>query len=156
MDGVPAAGRTLTEAAHVARAALHALSGVSGPGRGCARLADVRLRGLLQLLREDDRLAAFADRELGALLAHEARTGDGLLEVLRGYCAHGGNISAAAGASHRSRTAYYQQLGRVERILGVSLKEPESMLSVHVALLAAEAAGRPAPPGGGHTAREPG
>lgn len=156
VDGVPAAGRTLTEAAHVARAALHALSGVSGPGRGCARLADVRLRGLLQLLREDDRLSAFADRELGALLAHEARTGDGLLEVLRGYCAHGGNISAAAGASHRSRTAYYQQLGRVERILGVSLKEPESMLSVYVALLAAEAAGRPAPPGGGHTAREPG
>jgi purine catabolism regulator len=156
VDGVPAAGRTLTEAAHVARAALHALSGVSGPGRGCARLADVRLRGLLQLLREDDRLGAFADRELGALLAHEARTGDGLLEVLRGYCAHGGNISAAAGASHRSRTAYYQQLGRVERILGVSLKEPESMLSVYVALLAVQAAGHPALPGGGHTAREPG
>ena len=97
VDGVPAAGRTLTEAAHVARAALHALGGVTAPGRGCARLADVRLRGLLQLLREDDRLTAFADRELGALLAHEARTGDGLLEVLRGYCAHGGNISAAAG-----------------------------------------------------------
>jgi purine catabolism regulator len=155
VDGIPAAGRTLTEAAHVARAALHALGGVRDPGRGCARLADMRLRGLLQLLSEDDRLTAFADREIGALLAHDARTGDGLLEVLRGYCAHGGNISAAAGASHRSRTAYYQQLGRVERILGVSLKEPESMLSVYVALLAAGAAGRPAPPGGGHTAREP-
>ncbi|HEU5420594.1 MAG TPA: PucR family transcriptional regulator [Streptosporangiaceae bacterium] len=160
VDSVPAAGRTLAEAAHVARAALHALRGVSGTSRSYYRLEDVRLRGLLQLLREDDRLTAFADRELGALLAHEARTGDGLLEVLRGYCAHGGNISAAAGASHRSRTAYYQQLGRAERILGVSLKEPESMLSVYVALLAAEAAARPAAgggaAGGGHTDREPG
>jgi PucR family transcriptional regulator, purine catabolism regulatory protein len=156
VDSVPAAGRTLAEAAHVARAALHAVRGVSGTSRSYYQLRDVRLRGLLQLLRDDGRLAAFADRELGPLLAHEARAGDGLLEVLRGYCAHGGNISAAAGASHRSRTAYYQQLGRAERILGVSLKDPESMLSVYVALLAAEAAGPGGGPGGGHTDREPG
>jgi purine catabolism regulator len=35
-----------------------------------------------------------------------------------------------------SRTAYYQQLARIEQVLGVSLTDPESVLSLHVALLA--------------------
>jgi purine catabolism regulator len=97
---------------------------------------DVRLRGLLQLLAEDDRVAAFADRELGPLLARDASHGSRLVEALRHFCEHGGNKSAAATAAHMSRTAYYQQLARIEQVLGVSLDDPESVLSLHVALLA--------------------
>jgi purine catabolism regulator len=37
-----------------------------------------------------------------------------------------------------SRTAYYQQLSRIEQVLGVSLDDPESLLSLHVALLVTE------------------
>jgi purine catabolism regulator len=127
------ARRTLVEAAHVAQAALR-----GNDRRDYHRLADVRLRGLLHLLREDERLVAFAERELGPLLARDAAAGSRLVEALRYYCEHGGNKSAAAAAAHLSRTAYYQQLGRVEQVLGVSLEDPESMLSLYVALLATE------------------
>jgi purine catabolism regulator len=131
------ARRTLSEAAHVAQAALRtAAADATARERGYHRLADVRLRGLLHLLREDERLAAFAERELGPLLARDTKTGSRLVEILRFFCEQGGNKSAAASAAHLSRTAYYQQLSRVEQVLGVSLDDPESMLSLHVALLA--------------------
>jgi purine catabolism regulator len=70
------------------------------------------------------------------LLARDAKSGSRLVEILRYFCEQGGNKSAAAAAAHLSRTAYYQQLSRVEQVLGVSLDDPESMLSLHVALLA--------------------
>ncbi|TCP53034.1 purine catabolism regulator [Tamaricihabitans halophyticus] len=129
------ARRSLTEADQVAGAALR-----DGPPavRGYYRLADVRLRGLLQLLRGDERLSAFAARELGALRERDAKYGGRLVEILRHFCECGGNKSAAAAAAHMSRTAYYQQLARVEQVLGVSLEDPESVLSLHVALLATE------------------
>jgi purine catabolism regulator len=129
------ARRTLAEAAHVAQAALR-----GNDQRPYHRLDDVRLRGLLHLLREDERLTAFAERELGPLLARDDRTGNRLVDALRHYCEQGGNKSAAAAAAHLSRTAYYQQLARIEQILGVSLEDPESMLSLYVALLAVDLA----------------
>jgi len=124
------AHRTLGEAEHVAEAALS-----SPGGRTYHRLDDVRLRGLLHLLRDDPRVAAFVQRELGPLLGNGAQQRR-LLEVLRGYCAHGGNKSAAAAAAHLSRPAYYKLLSRIEQHLGVSLGDPESVLSLHAALLA--------------------
>ena len=57
------------------------------------------------------------------------------MELLRCFCEQGGNKSAAAAAAHLSRTAYYQQLSRIAQVLGVSLEDPESMLSLYVALL---------------------
>jgi purine catabolism regulator len=118
---------------HVAGAALRA------PGSQLYhRLDDVRLRGLLHLLREDERMRAFADRELGPLLARDSAQGSRLVELLRCLCENGGNKSAAAAAAHLSRTAYYQQLARIEQVLGVSLEDPESVLSLYVALLVHE------------------
>lgn len=125
--------RSLGEAAHVAGAALRSPS-----TELYHRLDDVRLRGLLHLLREDERVRAFAHRELGPLLARDASQGSRLMELLRCFCEQGGNKSAAATAAHLSRTAYYQQLSRIEQVLGVSLEDPESMLSLYVALLVRE------------------
>ena len=133
VDAVADARRSLVEAAHVATAALR-----NPEGRDFHRLDDVRLRGLLHLLADDDRLMAFAARELGAVLARDAAHGSRLLDALRHFCSHGGNKSAAAAAAHMSRTAYYQQLSRIEQVLGVSLDDPESVLSLHVALLVTE------------------
>jgi purine catabolism regulator len=125
--------RSLGEAVHIAGAALRS------PGtRLYHRLDDVRLRGLLHLLREDERVRAFADRELGPLLTRDTNQGSRLVELLRCYCEQGGNKSAAAAAAHLSRTAYYQQLSRIEQVLGVSLEDPESILSLHIALLVHE------------------
>ncbi|HJQ47884.1 MAG TPA: PucR family transcriptional regulator ligand-binding domain-containing protein [Amycolatopsis sp.] len=130
VDSPAQAERSLTEASHVAAAALQ-----SGSDRLVHRLSDVRLRGLLHLLAGDERLRAFAARELGPLLSRDAASGTRLVPALRHYCRHGGNKSAAAAAAHTSRTAYYQQLARIEQVLGVPLEDPESMLSLYVALL---------------------
>ncbi|WP_043837394.1 MULTISPECIES: PucR family transcriptional regulator [unclassified Amycolatopsis] len=149
VTGPAEAQRTLVEAAHVAAAALD-----EDDGQPLHRLKDVRLRGLLHLLADDERVHAFAARELGPLLERDAASGSRLVPALRHYCAHGGNKSAAAVAAHTSRTAYYQQLARIEQVLGVRLEDPESMLSLYVALLAHDlgAATRPSeenPPGRG-------
>jgi purine catabolism regulator len=133
VDSVPDARRSMIEAAHVAKAALR-----TPDARDYHRLDDVRLRGLIHLLADDDRVTAFAARELGPLLARDASNKSRLIDALRHFCEHGGNKSAAATAAHMSRTAYYQQLARVEQVLGVSLDDPESVLSLHVALLVEE------------------
>ncbi|MGW8378760.1 PucR family transcriptional regulator [Streptomyces sp. ODS28] len=138
-----AARRTLAEAVQVAEATASspaAASAAAGgpPLKGCARLADTRLTGLLLLLRDDPRLSAFVQRELAPLLEHP--DGPRLLELLRVHCASGGNKSAGAAAAHLSRTAYYDRLARLERLLGVALDDPRSLLSLHVALTAHELA----------------
>jgi purine catabolism regulator len=133
VDSVSDARRSMIEAAHVAKAALR-----SSDGRPYHQLDDVRLRGLLHLLADDDRVTAFAARELGALLTRDVTHGSRLIEALRHFCEHGGNKSAAAAAAHMSRTAYYQQLARIEQVLGLSLDDPESVLSLHVAMLVAD------------------
>src|SRR5580700_15642 len=106
------------------------------------RLPDLRLRGLLHLLRDDPRLQTFVERELGALLAADP----GLIETLKAYLAAGGNKAEAAKAAHLARPTFYDRLRRIERILGTDLSSAESRTSLHVALLALDAA-RPASTG---------
>ena len=98
------------------------------------RMPDLRLRGLLHLLRDDPRLQMFVERELGALLGDP-----GLLDVLAAYLAAGGNKAEAAKASHLARPTFYERLRRIERILGTDLGSAESRTSLHVALLALDA-----------------
>ncbi len=102
------------------------------------RLPDLRLRGLLHLLRDDPRLQTFVERELGALLASEQDIS--LLDVLAAYLAAGGNKAEAAKNSHLARPTFYERLHRIERILGTDLSAAESRTSLHVALLALNAA----------------
>ena len=129
------ARRSLLEAVQVADAAVR-------PARGPApyhRLVDVRLRGLLHLLRDDARLQTFVERELGPLLAYDAERGTDLVRMLAVYVDQGRNKSAAADAAHLSRPSFYERLHRIERVLVVDLDSVESCLALHVALLALEA-----------------
>jgi PucR family transcriptional regulator, purine catabolism regulatory protein len=100
------------------------------------RLPDLRLRGLLHLLREDARLRSFAERELGPLLAYDAEHGASLVSDLAAFLESGGNKTLAASRAHLARPTFYQRLALIERVLGVSLADPESRASLHVALLA--------------------
>jgi purine catabolism regulator len=102
------------------------------------RLADLGLRGLLHLLRDDPRVQTFVERELGPLLSAEPDTS--LLDVLAVYLAAGGNKAEAAKQAHLARPTFYERLRRIERILGTDLDSAESRTSLHVALLALEAA----------------
>ena len=128
------ARRSLLEAVQVADAAVRQ---VGGPPYH--RLVDVRLRGLLHLLRDDARLQTYVERELGPLLAYDTERGTNLVAMLGIYLDQGRNKSAAADAAHLSRPSFYERLHRIERVLGVDLDSVESCLSLHVALLALDA-----------------
>jgi PucR family transcriptional regulator, purine catabolism regulatory protein len=124
--------RSFLEAGQVAEVA----ADHPGPDRPLFyRLPDLHLRGLLHLLRDDPRLQTFVDRELGALLASPE-----LVAVLDTYLRAGGNKAEAAKTSHLARPTFYERLRRIERILGISLDSAETRASLHVALLAHQAA----------------
>lgn len=125
--------RSFLEAAQVADAA------ADQPARPFYRLPDVRLRGLVHLLRDDDRLQTYVERELGSLLAYDAEHATSLLEVLRRYLDSGRNKSAAADAAHLSRPTFYDRLHRIEEVLDADLDDVETCLSLHVALRALDA-----------------
>ena len=131
--GIVTAGAGFRQATHVADVA--AAMPATGERRWF-RASHVRLRGLLALLHDDPHLQGFVEAELGPLLEHEARTGAGLLDLLRQYVAAGGNKTRLAQATHRSRSALYKKLERLERILGVDLDEPMSLMSLGVAVTA--------------------
>ncbi|WP_433386385.1 PucR family transcriptional regulator [Micromonospora sp. KLBMP9576] len=118
------------------------------------RLPHVGLAGLLHLLRDEPRLQTFVERELGALLAYDAQhPREQLLGTLRAYLEQGRNKSAAAGAAHLSRPAFYERLARIRRVLDVDLDSVEACLSLHVALLALDAIRTPNPPPNPHPPR---
>ena len=125
------ARRSLMEAERVAEAASYAPD-----ERSYYRLPDVRLRGLLHLLREDARLQTFAERELGALIAYDQRHDTRLLDALALYLEHGRNKSAAADASFMARSSFYDRLDKIEKILRLNLQSVETCLSLHVAVMA--------------------
>jgi purine catabolism regulator len=109
------------------------------------RLPDLRLRGLLHLLRDDARLQTFVERELGPLLTHDAQRGGDLVGVLALYLDSGRNKALAAQRAHLSRPALYERLRRIERVLGADLEDVESCASLHVALLALDSVRRDRP-----------
>ncbi|MCV7229064.1 PucR family transcriptional regulator [Mycolicibacterium komossense] len=98
-------------------------------------LADVHLRGLLNLLRDDERLRLFARRELGPLLAYDNERGTSLLSCLEGFLETPGPKSAAAKRLLLSRPVLYERLAKIESVLGVQLEDPAIRTSLHVAVM---------------------
>jgi PucR family transcriptional regulator, purine catabolism regulatory protein len=135
VDSVGGVRRSLLEADHVAEAAAG-----NGSDLPFYRLPDLRLRGLLHLLRDDPRLQAFAERELGPLLIHDDASGTQLLAALSAYLSAGGNKAEAAKQAHLARPTMYERLRQIEDVLGVDLEPAESRLSLYVALLALKSA----------------
>lgn len=136
------AGGSLVEARHVAQVA----GALARPtSRSYWVSADLRLRGVLTVLRHEPRLLAFAESELHRLLSHDATHGTDLVATLQAYLEAGGNKTRLARESHVSRPALYSRLAAVERVLGVRLDDAESRLSLHVALLVREVRSRSVP-----------
>ncbi|WP_326685774.1 MULTISPECIES: PucR family transcriptional regulator ligand-binding domain-containing protein [unclassified Streptomyces] len=128
------AAHGLTEAEHVADVGL-----TMPEAHRLYRSTDVRLRGLVALLRGDHRLQAFAETELGRLLDHDARTGENLLALLRTHLDCSGSKTHTARLTGLSRPTLYSRLRTLERILGVSLESAESRTSLHTALMIIDA-----------------
>ena len=130
------AAADLIESAHIAEVAL----ALPASDKVFHRAADIRLRGLLALIRTDPRVQAFAETELRGLLDHRARHGDDTYDVLRKFLELGGNKSELAKHLHMSRPTLYAKLATIEGLLGVDLDDAESRTSLHTAVLILDAA----------------
>ncbi|GHF41181.1 transcriptional regulator [Streptomyces mashuensis] len=123
--GWDGAGPELRRAAEAADAA---------PGAAERPWHDVRrldVDVLLWRLRSHGDLAAFVERVIGPLLPHEV-----LLTTLETYLAHAGRKAETARELHVNRQTLYDRLGRVSRLLGVDLDDPETVLGLSLALRA--------------------
>jgi purine catabolism regulator len=139
---VLAAGAGLRTALHVAEAAA---AMPRERARGFHRSSDIRLYGLVAQLHDDPRVQAFVESELAPVLRHPAA--DQLLDTLRRYVESGGNKTRTAELAHRSRAAVYKRLERLERVLGVDLDDPVSLMSLGFAVLAYDHGRRAERPG---------
>lgn len=113
--------------------------------RAYYRISDVRLRGLLHMLRDDPRLQAFVERELGALLRPDQGSGAELLLTLGSYLDHGRNKATVASALGLSRSTLYRRLDQISHLLGHEVESVESCLSLQVAMAALQDQRRPLP-----------
>ncbi|MGN8026278.1 PucR family transcriptional regulator ligand-binding domain-containing protein [Microbacterium sp. 22242] len=100
------------------------------------RVADRPLARLAAELSGDHRLQEHSARLLTPLIRHDDATGGDLLRVLRAVVTHPGNRTAAASASHLSRSVFYQRLTLIAELLGADLDDGETLSALHLALLA--------------------
>ncbi|MEV0292855.1 PucR family transcriptional regulator [Nocardia sp. NPDC050710] len=131
-DSLLDTARELAHAAHIAEVALSLDSSTSRP---FYRSADVRLRGLLSLIRDEPGVQGFAETELSALLRYDIRHAGDLAGTLRQFLDLAGNKTELARRLNISRPTLYDRLARIERILDVDLDDGESRTSLHTALL---------------------
>ncbi|WP_329387240.1 PucR family transcriptional regulator [Streptomyces sp. NBC_01351] len=99
-----------------------------------ARRLDIDL--LLWRLREHPDLAAFVDRAIGPLRTHDTTSRPPLLPTLETYLAHAGRKAETARELHLNRQTLYNRLARISELLGTDLDDPETVLSLSLALRA--------------------
>ena len=137
-----AVGASLRDAEHAATASLSCRT-----HRNVVSLSDVGVHGLLSQLGDDDRLHSYVERQLSPLLGGDVGSRI-LLAALRAFLEQGGNKSSAATALRVSRPALYGRLEQAAARLRVDLEDVDTLLSLHLALVAWDAL----PPATGPTA----
>jgi purine catabolism regulator len=118
---------------HAAEAAAAAQGLPQRPWHDARRL-DIDL--LLWRLREHPDLAAFVDRAIGPLLAHDRSARPLLLPTLETYLAHAGRKAETARELHLNRQTLYDRLARISQLLATDLDDPQVVLTLNLALQA--------------------
>ncbi len=126
---------SLPQAAREAREALRIGHRVYGTGRLVA-YGDLGLYRVLHTLRDSLELRTFYEQTLGPLEEYDRRTGQNWIETLEAFFACHGNLSQTALRLQLHRNALLYRIGRIQEIGGVDLEDPESRLSLQVALKA--------------------
>lgn len=97
---------------------------------------DTALVRLLRAAGDGSLLEDFVDRQLSAVLDHDARRGSQLLRTLHEYFRNGREKTATAAALGIRRQTLYGRLERIESLLGVgALSDPTRTVTVHVATI---------------------
>lgn len=136
--GVDGALASLHEAVDLARGRRRR----AGRGPHVRRSEDRPLVQLVTALRGDHRVLEHGERMLAPLIDYDLTRGGDLLDVLEAMLAHPGNRTAAASASHLSRSVFYQRIALIEELLAVDLDDGETQTALHIALLVRRSAGR--------------
>lgn len=113
VDDIPGLVATLPEARETARLASRLV-----PSARVVVAADFALYQLLASVVGDEPLEQFVSAQLGPLLAHDARTGAGLVMTLDAYLASGLSKARAAEALGIRRQTLYGRLERISLLLG--------------------------------------
>jgi purine catabolism regulator len=128
--GWEAVARGLREAAE---------SGAAADGLPPAEWHDatrMQLDRLLWRWRDQDELAAYVDRMLGPVIAHDARRKHQLMPTLEALCEHGGRKAETARALHLNRQALYDRIARLQDVLGTDVSDSRALLALHLAIQA--------------------
>ncbi|MFH8368089.1 PucR family transcriptional regulator [Streptomyces sp. NPDC018031] len=119
------------------RHAAEAASAAPGPAdRAWHDVRRTEVDVLLWRLREHGDLAAFVDRVIGPLIAHDRTARPPLIPTLEAYLAHAGRKAETARELHLNRQTLYDRLARIGRLLGSDLDDPQTVLALGLALQA--------------------
>lgn len=91
---------------------------------------------LLFQLEDSPELAAFCQEIIGTLIEYDRAQGTDLIETLTAYFAHKGNLSQTAEALFVHRNTLLYRMERIREISGLDLDNPETRLSIQLALRA--------------------
>ncbi|MEW5718717.1 MAG: helix-turn-helix domain-containing protein [Chloroflexota bacterium] len=91
---------------------------------------------LLFLLEHHPELDAFRQETIGTLVEYDRTQGTDLIETLTSYFAHKGNLSQTAEALFVHRNTLLYRMERIREISGLDLDNPETRLSIELALRA--------------------
>jgi purine catabolism regulator len=131
VDDIPALVAAFPSARETARLAMRLT-----PAARVVVAADFALYQLLASLVDDEALEKFVNDQLGALLAHDARTGAGLVMTLDAYLAAGLSKTRTAESLGIRRQTLYGRLERISRLLGgLDLDNRERRTALDLALV---------------------
>ncbi len=91
---------------------------------------------LLFQLEHSPELESFCQETIGALVEYDRAQGTDLVETLSAYFAHKGNLSQTAEALYVHRNTLLYRMERIREISGLDLDNPETRLSIQLALRA--------------------
>jgi PucR family transcriptional regulator, purine catabolism regulatory protein len=117
------------------RARLAAEAGSAGPPRSWHDASRTEIGQLLLSIRGTPELLEFSRERLGPLLDIGGDRGRDLLETLEVYLHCGGRKTEAANRLEIERQSLYHRLARIEEVLDVDLKDGDSMLALHLAVM---------------------
>jgi DNA-binding PucR family transcriptional regulator len=97
-------------------------------------LEELGLYGLLFRREDQEELARFSDRLLGAVIAYDRRRGTRLVETLDVYLSEGAGFRATARRLGIHLNTLRARLQRIEEVAGLDLADPRTRLDLQIAL----------------------
>lgn len=100
--------------------------------------ADLGIYRLLFAIRDGSELETFYGDTLGTLEEYDRKHKTDLVKTLEAYFAAGSSPGEAAGQLHLHRNTLLYRLNRIRAITGLDLDDPDTRLSLHLALKVGE------------------